>query len=198
MSKTTFEGRTATLTDGTTFDIPDTVSMDDTTSTRALAVALRDAGRTNAQVGALMGTTPGSAGNNITNGLRDLGRESEITSTGNGGGGSSSRSSVSASPVEVARQSLERAREAKANLGDAVRKADTERKALTADIKRLKLNTSEREDRSPVEALVAREHDRLDAKVKNARENVKTREAELDGIIAQWEGAISALEAIPS
>lgn len=46
------------------------------------AVELRDAGKSNAEVGEAMGCTAGSAGNLIVNGLRRMGRE--VASTGNG------------------------------------------------------------------------------------------------------------------
>jgi len=190
-TRVAFDGNTATLSDDSTMDV-DTALVEKTTKTRALAVILRDAGKTNAEIGVLMGTTAGSAGNNVTNGLRDLGREGEITAS-NGGGGSGTRS-VNSDPVSVAEGALERAREAKANLGDTVKKAEGERKAFLADMKTKGLDIAA--DSSPVMDVLRAHHDRLDTKVKNAKDGIKTRQVELDHTITKWEAAITALKAV--
>jgi hypothetical protein len=188
--KVSFNGTTATLSDGSTVDVG---AVEGTTSTRALAVALRDAGRTNAEIGALMGTTSGSAGNNVVNGLRDLGRGSEVEA-GSGGGNGLSKA-VSDDPATVARDRLERAREALANVTDATKRADTERKALYASVKAHALDTTERDDRSPVETLVANAVDKADARVKSARESEAERRSALEAVVAKWEAAVAVLSA---
>lgn len=60
--------------------------MAEVTERQAEAVALRDQGRTNKEIGEAMGITAGAAGNLVTQGLRAGGREAEIGGNGGGGG----------------------------------------------------------------------------------------------------------------
>ena len=65
--------------------------MEATTKTatprQAEAVALRDAGKSNKEIGEALGVTAGAAGNLVVNGLRAMGREGDVGGNGPTGGG---------------------------------------------------------------------------------------------------------------
>lgn len=188
----TFEGNVATLSDGTEFEFPTT---DQTSPTRALAVALRDAGKTNAEIGTLMGTTAGSAGNNVVNGLRDLGRDGEVTTNGTNTGGT--KTAVQ-SPADAARDALERAREQAARVDEAVNKASDDAARFVDYLSAHKLDVpAELDDNTdPVIRTLARERDRLVKRAAEVSENADTKRAAADALVTQWEAAVTALEKI--
>lgn len=102
------------------------------TEKQAVAVALRDHGATNADVGEAFGplfgsvTKPGGAGNVVTAGLRALGREGEIT----GGGGGGTKKVVVRDSKQLLRDEIDRAKSAL----DSVTKPVTEAEARLAEI----------------------------------------------------------------
>lgn len=118
------------------------------TEKQAVAVALRDAGMSNADGGALVGVKSGGFGNLVVNGLRALGREAEITATSTGGGGSVSAPKIRGlkalieaelARVAVAREALaKKVSEAQADVvawspaGDAEARVKAERDRIEA------------------------------------------------------------------
>ena len=126
--------------------------MEATTSTatdrQAEAVALRDAGKSNKEIGEAMGITPGAAGNLVVNGLRAMGRESEVG--GNGGGGGRTAKPPSA---------LDAIDEAIARVESSVERASNR---VTSAQERLD------EFNADTDAWVNRERERLEAEVSKA------------------------------
>lgn len=111
---------------GTAYEV-DTTS---TTEKRAVAVALRDVGLSNAEIGEAFGAiygrsiTDGSAGNLVVGGLRDLGRGGEVEASRGGRSGvrlptveASSPAAVIVSAIEADLTKVEAARKAADELG---------------------------------------------------------------------------------
>jgi hypothetical protein len=212
MSTTTASPLTFNASDDHPAITPESVSAmieNGTTEKRAVAVILRDAGYTNQQVGDAFGglfgvkTKSGGAGNLVTGGLRDLGRDGEIEIT-NGGG--ARRSAAVRDPQQVLRDELDRARAALDNVTrpaieaqaalDAV-EADPESivaahvaeigeriKALQAEQKALKADPS---------AYLASERTRRQGRVDSARNAAGENEQRLRDAIAALESTLETI-----
>lgn len=202
MSTITFDvaTRIATLGDGSTIEVPEPVVTGTSTHLRAVAVALRDAGRTNAEIGALMGTTAGTAGNKVVDGLRDLGRPVESNGNGNGGGQRGPRVTSDVGAEIVSK--LERAREALANVDQAEQRAADELAAFRGSVDELGLTAAilpppdgDTDGRTPVEKVLGREVERLADRADKAHAAVGADREALTAVVAKWQSAYDALVA---
>lgn len=186
---------------------------DEITSLQALAVALRDAGATNVTGAEIMteitgkSRTAGTFGNLYTAGMRAMGREAEIATTGGGGGGGRVRVK---SPADLLKAEIDRLSHAAEALGTRVETAEnavksfipeeyaeaeaeaatTEAKRLTAYAKALRSGKGEAYDKA-IEA----ERKRLADRVEAARNSTGEARERIEAELASMRAALDVIEA---
>lgn len=172
-----------------------------TTLKRARVVAAKDAGMTLGDIARLIGIKVGGTSNLLNDGLRDLGRDSEITSSTGGG-----RMSQPATPLTMAQAALERAVEQRTNVSEhataAAERITSFREAAVThgfdldDIAERYDSTDDDVTVDPIEQLVVRKARDLDASAIRSREGQSARIAVLDTAISKWEKACEMLASL--